>query len=153
MIVEAGRVAQLQDDFAWVVCAAQANCTRCAEGRGCGGGLLGRLLGDRLHRVRALRGELALCEGDQVEIGLDEAAILKGALWIYGTPLAGLVGVPLMLRGVFAPESELFMLVAGITGFLAGLAVAKWRTDRLAMNPLFQPVITRRLEKQCVGHS
>ena len=79
MLLETGRVEVVQEQFAWVACAARSDCQRCREGKGCGGGLLGRLLGDRLHRVRACHDGRALQTGDRVELGLAETALVRGA--------------------------------------------------------------------------
>lgn len=149
MIVESGRVERMQDGFAWVVCAGQVGCARCAEGRGCGGGLLGRMLGDRLHRVRALPGEHALRAGDRVELGLQEAALLKGALRVYGLPLLGLIGLPLVVRLVTGLSGDGPLLIAGLTGLAAGLAIA-WRgSAQISRDPLYQPHVIRRLDSSC----
>ena len=58
MITETGRVLQVEGEWALVACRRQVECARCAAGRGCGGGVLGKLLGDRLHHVRAATGAI-----------------------------------------------------------------------------------------------
>jgi sigma-E factor negative regulatory protein RseC len=87
LITETGRVLEVEGEWAWVECRRQVECARCAEGRGCGGGLLGRLLGDRLHKVRAARGSVAVAPGDQVLIGLGEEVVLRAAAAVYLVPL------------------------------------------------------------------
>ncbi len=149
MITESGRVERLEDGFAWVVCAGQSGCVRCAEGRGCGGGLLGRLLGDRLHRVRALPGGHALRAGDRVELGLQEAALLRGALRVYGLPLLGLIGLPLTVRLMTGMSGDGTMLIAALAGLAAGLMMARRGSTRLARDPLYQPHVIRRLDRPC----
>lgn len=149
MIKETGRVERVEDGYAWVVCAGQAACARCAEGRGCGGGLLGRLLGDRLHRVRVLAGRHALQAGDRVELGLEESALLRGALRVYGLPLLGLLGLPLLVRVVTGLSADGPMLVAGLLGLAGGLVVARRGSSRIERDALYQPRVVRRLAPVC----
>ncbi len=149
MIVESGRVERIEEGFAWVICAGQVGCVRCAEGRGCGGGLLGRLLGDRLHRIRAVAGSQALQAGDRVEIGLDEAALLRGSLRVYGFPLLGMLGLPLLLRLFAAQSGDGSLVIASVVGLVAGLAVARHSSEKISRNPLYQPHIIRRVDGWC----
>lgn len=151
MLHETGRVASLQGDAAWVICASQANCARCAEGRGCGGGLLGRLLGDRLHRVRALTNDHVLAVGDRVELGLEEAALVAGALQAYGLPLAGFIGLPVIASWLFGIGHDIALLGIGLAGLLLGMGLGRRLAVRYAGESRLQPVITRRLSAACAA--
>ncbi len=149
MLLETGRVEAVQKQFAWVACAAQSDCQRCREGKGCGGGLLGRLLGDRLHRVRACHDGLVLETGDRVELGLSEAALVRGALQVYGIPLAGFLLLPALLGLLGGVSNDFALLFAGLGGLFAGLWFARRRARRVETDPRYQPVITRRLSPAC----
>ena len=150
MLRESGRVESVHDGFVWVVCAAQLDCKRCAEGRGCGGGLLGRLLGDRLHRVRALTRDQDLNAGDRVELSLSEAALLQGAFQVYGMPLMGFLGLPLVAFWLFGISDDFALLAAGIAGLVLGVVLARRFAAASASGRGFQPAITRRLSGQCL---
>lgn len=149
MLLETGRVERVHARFAWVSCSAQTDCQRCREGKGCGGGLLGRLLGDRLHRVRAAHDGLALKPGDRVELGLSEGALLRGAVQVYGIPLAGFLLVPVLLATLLGTNNDLVLLLAGIAGLLAGLLLANWRAGRVERDARYQPMVIRRLDGPC----
>ncbi len=149
MLQETGRVESVSEGFAWVVCASQSNCQRCREGRGCGGGLLGRLLGDRLHRVRAVTNGQTLIIGDRVELALSEAALVRGAVRVYGLPLAGFLLLPIAARWLFGLSGDFSLLALGAVGLLAGLTLARRHGAQVARDPQFQPVITRRLASIC----
>lgn len=153
MLLESGRVERVQDGFAWIVCASQTDCQRCREGKGCGGGLLGRLLGDRLHRVRAVNPEYALGPGDRVELGLQESALVRGALQVYGWPLAGFFLMPLIVAEFGPASNDFVLLFTALLGLLAGIAIAAYRARRVASDPRYQPVIIRRLDSDCSGRS
>lgn len=150
MLRESGRVESVHSGFAWVVCAAQLDCKRCAEGRGCGGGLLGRLLGDRLHRVRATSQVQNLAAGDRVELSLSELALVTGASQAYGLPLLGFIGLPLAAFWLFGISGDFLLLLTGLAGLLLGVLLARRLATGSSRGSRFQPVITRRLSNQCL---
>ena len=136
MIEEQAEVVELDGAHAWVACRAQQDCARCAEGRGCGGGVLGRWLGDRLHRVRAIHDGHAQV-GDCVVIGVDPRVVLFAALLIYGAPLAALLAD----HGAGAFGGLVLGLAAGflwVRGFSRKIPVQRW----------FEPAILRRAPEE-----
>jgi sigma-E factor negative regulatory protein RseC len=141
VIEEQGEVLAVDDAHAWVACRAQQDCARCAEGRGCGGGLLGRLLGDRLYRVRAIH-DGGISEGDCVVIGLDERVLVRAAAAVYGVPLV------LMVAGAVAGQSVYGADLAALAGAGAGLAVGfAWVrafSRKMLAHRQFQPAVLRR---------
>lgn len=140
MITETGRVLEVDGDWAWVACRRQAECARCAEGRGCGGGVLGKLLGDRLHKVRAATGAVRVFPGDQVRIGLGEDAVLRAAAAVYLVPLlAALAGG--VAAATVAGGGDLPAIAGAATGLLLGLGWARRYGRRLAADAAWQPVI------------
>lgn len=145
MITETGRVLELEGDWAWVACRRQVECARCAEGRGCGGGVLGRLLGDRLHKVRAAIGEVEVRPGDQVLIGLGEDVVLRAAAVVYLLPLlAALAGA--VVASSLAGAGDLVAVAGAVAGFVLGLAWARGYSRRHDRDAAFQPVILRRTD-------
>ena len=153
MITETGRVLSVEGDWAWVACRRQVECARCAEGRGCGGGVLGKLLGDRLHKVRAATGSVAVVPGDQVLIGLGEDAVLRAAAAVYLVPLllalAGGVAVVTVTGG-----GDLAALLGAAAGLLAGLAWARGYSRRHAADTTLQPVVLRLADGAgCAGQA
>jgi len=144
MITEPGTVTRVTGEFAWVRCEAQQACQRCAEGRGCGGGLLGRLLGDRLRLVRVARGDLDLRAGDGVVIGLGETALVRSAVVMYLVPLITLfVGAAVMHR--LTGGTDLWAIAGGVAGLFAGLAYARRFGLRHGADPRYQPRVLGRL--------
>lgn len=102
--------------------------------------MLGRLLGDRLHRVRVITGGHALAPGEQVLIGLREDAVLRAALAVYLVPLvAALAGG--IVGSVLRPASDAAAILAAAVGLVAGLAWARGYGRRHASDPRFQPTV------------
>jgi sigma-E factor negative regulatory protein RseC len=151
LITETGRVLQVEGDWAWVACQRQVQCQRCAEGRGCGGGVLGRLLGDRLHKIRAATGSVAVAPGDQVLIGLGEDVVLRAAAAVYLVPLLLALAGGAAAAGL-AGGGDLAAIAGAAAGLLLGLRWARAYSRRNAANASLQPVILRRTDGAgCAG--
>jgi sigma-E factor negative regulatory protein RseC len=153
LITETGRVLEVEGDWAWVACRRQVECARCAEGRGCGGGVLGRLLGDRLHKVRAATGSVAVAAGDQVLIGLGEDVVMRAAAVVYLVPLLAALAGALAAWQVGGGGDLVAVLGAG-AGFVLGLGWARRYSRGRAGDGAFHPVILRRTDGSgCMGDS
>ncbi len=142
MLEEQAEVTAIDGPHAWVACRAQQDCVRCAEGKGCGGGILGRWLGDRLHRVRVtFQGDLRV--GDCVIIGLDERVLFSLALLVYGLPLVLLFVGAVLGNWWFGGDAAtgLGMLV----GLSAGFAWVHGFSRKMRQVRHFQPTVMRRV--------
>lgn len=143
MIVERGNISELRDGRAWVECQSRSACERCARGQGCGGGVLGALLGDRLHTVQVRATDPDLQVGDQVELGIAPASLLAGASLVYFLPLSGLLAGALITGYLGGFSNDALTVVGAAAGLLgAGLASRHIHRDGRAR---FQPNILRNL--------
>lgn len=143
MIIERGKVSQVEGGVAWVECQSSAACERCARGQGCGGGVLGALLGDRLRRVQAMAGQHELRVGDQVELGIAEASLLSGALLVYLLPLAGLFIGALGMGYIAGFDHDTMTVMGGAAGLIGGSLSS--RRLQFSESSRFQPVILTNL--------
>ncbi|KPK59157.1 MAG: SoxR reducing system RseC family protein [Gammaproteobacteria bacterium] len=143
MITEPATVLRVDGDIVWVRCEAQQGCRRCAEGRGCGGGLLGKLLGDRLRTVRAGRGDFRLAAGETVVIGLAETALVRASVVMYLIPLLTMLAAAVLAWQV-GGQTEAWAISGGLIGFLTGLGYARRFGNRHDTDPRFQPVVIAR---------
>lgn len=142
MIEEQAEVTDIDGVHAWVSCRAQQGCARCAAGNGCGGGVLGRWLGDRLHRVRVVhQGGIAV--GDCVVIGLDERVLLRAAAAVYGVPLAALLVGASAGQALYGTDAA--ALAGAAAGFAAGFAWVHVFSRKMARYKRFQPAVLRRV--------
>lgn len=140
MIIEPGTVVRVSSQHAWVRCDAQAGCRRCAQGRGCGGGYMGRLLGDRLRLVRAAIVDVVPKAEDRVLISLSETALLKASLVMYLGPLVAML-IGAMSVSMTVGPGEAGIVLGGVAGFLGGLLNARRFGLRHAQDGRFQPVV------------
>lgn len=148
MIEEPATVLRVAGDAAWVRCEREAGCARCAEGRGCGGGLLGRLLGDRLREIRVLRQPADLQAGERVILALDEGVLLRGAFLVYLLPLLCLglgAGLAAWAASAWLPTAvrEPAAVAGALAGLAAGFAWARLRVSRADTRD-FEPRILAR---------
>lgn len=141
MLRETGVVTRLGGGFAWIASAGQQDCARCAAGKGCGGGILGRLLGERLYLVRAVAGNVPLSVGDRVVFGVAPAALMRGSALAYGLPLAGLLSGAALL----AQRGEGWAILGALAGLLCGVAAGRFGARAMTRDGRLQPLIIEKL--------
>ena len=122
MIKEQATVTGIDGNWAVIQMQRQSVCSHCELNSGCGMGAIGRLLGHRSKPVM-IKNEHKLKAGDSVVLGLPDRAFLKASLLIYGLPLLGLMASGLLARWIIG-ESELFVIVFALVGFVAGLQIS-----------------------------
>lgn len=93
MIEEQAVIARVEDNQAWVEGARKSACGGCAQQ--CATSLLNKYWGHRKIQLN-VDANIALAPGDRVVIGIDERALVSGALWVYLLPLAALIGGALL---------------------------------------------------------
>lgn len=113
-------------------------CARCAEGKGCGAGLLGQN-----ERSKVLEAEvsphLEVHEGDIVDIVLEPRSLLRAAWLVYGVPLTMAVvfaGVIWLLGG-----SDVTAVVMALAGLIGGLFNARRRLRSESCLREFTPTV------------
>ena len=144
MITEPATVLEVRGGIALVRCHSQAACQRCAEGRGCGGGALSRLLGERLHAVEAVAGDLDLRPGDEVTVGLEPRGFLHASAAVYLLPLLSALAGALIAAASFG-SSDAVAAEGAVEGLAAGLAWARGFGRRRAGDGRFRPRVIGRL--------
>ncbi|MEC9363928.1 MAG: SoxR reducing system RseC family protein [Pseudomonadota bacterium] len=151
MIEERAIVSRIDDDGSvWVRPFGPESCPKCAQGQGCGGGVLARLVGRRRPEVR-VGGRLGpLQAGDGVIVGVDESALMRASLWIYLAPLAGMFAAGAFAHAVLQAH-DILVAAFGLTGLLAGFVATHLAGRRAAGSALYLPVLVRRLGEAATG--
>lgn len=117
-------------------------CERCAQGKGCGAGLLGGTPGSK--RIDALvRAGLSLTEGDEVRIQLAPGNVLRASLMVYGTPLLFAVGAAII--AYFAGLGDLLASMASVAGLLSGVQVARFRLKKSHCMRSLTPTVVEQI--------
>lgn len=144
MMVERARVVAVEAEACWVETVAQPGCGACASGQGCGGGVIGRLLGERRHHLRvALPASVRPAVDDVVEIAVREHSVLRASVLAYLLPLAGIVtGAVAGERLAPAGGSDAWSMAAAAAGFLIAVLAARVLARRSGA-AVAEPVLLR----------
>ncbi|MDT8384673.1 MAG: SoxR reducing system RseC family protein [Gammaproteobacteria bacterium] len=150
MIEEHAQVVAVNTDGIWVETQRRSACGQCAVNKGCGTATLAKVLGNKRSRVRALNPHATpVTVGDEVVIGIDEQALIKGSLAVYTLPLltmflfallGDVLGTQLLLE-----SSELVAIGFGIFGLLLGYVWVGRFTASIASDERYQPILLRQV--------
>jgi sigma-E factor negative regulatory protein RseC len=147
VIEENALVVATEDEYAWVETSRRSSCGSC-EAKGCGTGTLSQVLGRRSQRLR-VKNPIAAVTGEQVVLGISEAALLKGSLAVYLVPILALLAGGLFGE-VMAQQLALSMEGSSVICGLSALGLSLlWlrRFNRHAANhDHFTAVIVRRAD-------
>ena len=121
---------------------AEAVCPRCAEGRGCGAGILSGAGRVRRVEARIPRG-LDVVVGDVVRVVLAPEQMFRAAMIVYGIPLAGAALGALGAYQLGLGDAGAALLA--LAGLAAGLSIGKSRLRRRDCLARFTPSISGRV--------
>ena len=144
-IIESGRVVAVEETSVWVETIRSSACGSCAARSGCGHRTLAGILTSDKGLVRARdsdRLKAAACSiNDRVEIAIRGSTLTRGALLLYGAPLA--LGVFFALSQ--ADSGDLQVATAFFLGLMVGFFSLRWLdvTGRLGAT---EPSLERLLE-------
>lgn len=145
MIEERGRVLSVEGNCLWIETVRRSACDSCQARNGCGQSVLQRLgLGARQGVIRVVD-EAPVSHyraGDEVVIGIEENAVVRGSVLVYLVPLLGLFAGALLAQSSGAAEP--WIVFAAVSGLGAGFAVTGWLARRTQGDPAFVPRLLGR---------
>ena len=150
MITERAKVTASSDGRVELSLQRASACGGCEVSQACGTGAVGRLLGKRT-RPLVIETDQELKPGDEVLIGLSEAALVKASLIVYGLPLLGLVGGGLL--AALAGLGEGWIALASVAGFAGGFKIGAALGRGLEGSPLTPHIVEIRLNPGNVSRS
>ena len=135
-------VIALEEDCAWVETRRQGSCQACSASKGCGQGLMSRLLPGREHYIRVLvdgadRDKLVI--GESVEIDVPDQVILEASAVVYLVPLLMLIVG--MFLGAWAVPGDPGAIAGGLLGLLSGAMLVRLHASRVRNDKRVQPRI------------
>ena len=148
MIEEQAFVVELEEGFAWVERERSSSCGSCAANKGCGTATLQKVMGNKRSRIRAINQANAKV-GQQVVVGLEEQALLKGSLLAYIMPLLMMFVGALLCEMVFAVEG--LTILGGVAGLAIGFFLLMRLSHKVACDERFQAVVLRCESQQPVN--
>lgn len=124
MIEQKATVINRDEHQVWVQAERQSTCGQCQARKGCGTGMLAKHVGKRFSTLSVATDE-SVEIGQEVTVAIPEQALLSGAFMMYILPLLLLFVAAALVR--MAGGGELFELMAGMTGLIAGFYFVKQR--------------------------
>ena len=134
-------VVKVSDAEVQLTVARDAVCARCASGKGCGAGLFGQARKPVSIDVIRPTG-LVVTPGDQVDLAIESSAVLRASIAVYGLPLLGLVGLPLIASWTGLADGDASLAVAALAGIYGGFVVGKAWSGRYGCSRQYEPKIS-----------
>ncbi|MBI2778833.1 MAG: SoxR reducing system RseC family protein [Gammaproteobacteria bacterium] len=149
MIEESARVVAVEGDVAWVETRRNSVCGSCAANKGCGTTALAKVVGVKYSRLRVLNA-IAAKAGDEVVIGIEENALVRGSLAMYAIPVVLLLvfaGLGDALNNQMQiTTSEIISVVSGLFGLAGGFFWVSRYAGKISYDGRYQPVMLRKAE-------
>ena len=150
MIEERAQVVALNEQEVWVETQRRSACGQCTANKGCGTAVLSKVMGNKRSRVRTLNPKSTkVSVGDEVIIGIQEQALVRGSLVIYMLPLLlmflfGLLG-DVLTSQLLMQNQDVLPIVFGMLGLALGFLWVRRFTRSIADDSRYQPVLLRRV--------
>jgi sigma-E factor negative regulatory protein RseC len=123
--------------------AATVACKRCAQGKGCGAGLLAGQPQERRVSAVLIDG-LEVHSGDTVSLELAPRNLLQAASIVYGYPLTGAVLAALVAFSLGL--GDLAAAGSALAGIVAGVMLARQRLSNMQCLRSLTPVVVEKLD-------
>lgn len=144
MIETQATVIRAEGEAAYVQARNTSSCGACSSGSGCGAKTLVEIFGGPAREFRALN-QAGAKPGDNVVVGLEDGALLKGSFTVYLVPLA-LLFLGAIAASQLAPAialRDVYSICGGVVGLLLGFVGVRLYAQRISASGRFQPVILR----------
>jgi len=149
MLEEKAIIVKTEQEYAWVETQRKSSCGTCNVNKGCGTTVLQKVVGNKRTLLKVLNQDQYQV-GDTVVLGLQDNALIKGSLLMYGLPLLFMFGFAILGAGVFflyeSPYTEGAKIIFSLTGLAAGFLTISRKNSDINRNKDFQAVILRRLD-------
>ncbi len=144
MIEETARVISVEGQQVLVETRRQSVCGQCSAQKACGTATLEKVLGQKRTQVSVLS-RIDVSPGDEVVIGIQEAALVRGSFALYGLPLLLMLLGAVIGEAVILSRTELPAVMGALLGLLAGLLFVALFSRRTHLEARYQPVILRKI--------
>lgn len=146
MIEEHAVVIGVSEDFATLEVVRKKPCGLCGKSRGCGVSLWGKLFNHQSAFMA--RNDIGAKVGDNVVVGVDEQALLKGSMKIYAVPIFSLLAGAILAMLFLPPEAssetkDIYTVIGAAAGLAISLVWLKAHAAGRTWNESHQPVILR----------
>ena len=154
MIEENALVVAIEGDKVLLQTQRRSACQSCSVKQGCGTSVLAKVVGKRSSQI-LVNNTLNAKLGDQVRIGINDNALVKGSLLVYALPLifllvGGLLGE--FLAHYFNLNAEWMSIAAGASGFFLAMILIPYGLSRSQLKNDIQPHMLSIIAKSTGNH-
>lgn len=131
-----------EEDCIWVETRRQSSCQSCSASKGCGQGLMSRLMPGREHYLRVMDDRIdsdQLAIGETVEIDVPDQLILQASAIVYLVPLLMLLAG--MFVGAWISPGDPGAITGGLLGLLLGAGLVRLHAIHVRNDTRVQPRI------------
>lgn len=155
MIEETATVVAIDGEDALLQTQRKSACQSCSVKQGCGTSVLAKVVGRRSSQI-LIKNTLDASVGDELIIGIDDNALVKGSLLIYAMP------VILLLLGALVGEfwaksnnlnAELVSIIGGCLGFGLSMFFIRSILSRSRLHAEINPHMLRVSHKASNAHN
>lgn len=147
MIEETATIVAVQGDQALVQTQRRSSCQACSVKQGCGTSVLAKVVGTRSSQM-SIDNVLDAQVGDEVLLGIEENALVKGSLLVYALPLIMMLVFAVAAEAIVGMQgwqNDLLALAAGVVGFVSSVFLVRYALYRTALKQQIQPRMLRIL--------
>lgn len=146
MIEEHAIVVGVEQDVAMLEIIRKTPCGLCGKSRGCGISLWAKLFNHK--SVFKATNNIGAKVGDNVIVGIEEHALLRSSMTIYGVPLASLligavIGIGFLPQEASATQKDVYTVIGALIGLSLSILWLKGHAAGQSFNPNHRPVILR----------
>ena len=121
-------------------------CKRCAEGKGCGGGILAQAFANKTYQLSIDKNKQLKLK-DLVYIGIRSSLLVRASLLLYLLPLIVMVTVALVASSLTSGE-DVYTVPAAIIGLIIGALISRTISNHY-INENASPVLLNDDKNDC----
>jgi sigma-E factor negative regulatory protein RseC len=155
MIEEKATVIAVEGEHALLQTQRRSACQSCSVKQGCGTSVLAKVVGQRSSQIlvdNVLNAEV----GDEIIIGINDNALVKGSFLVYALPLVLLLIGALMgefFAHAYGFNAELLSIIAGTAGFVVAMILIRFSLSKTKFKAEIQPHMLRISHHGAAGHN
>ena len=151
MILKSAIVTESLGNTAQVRPVRKTTCGACNAQSTCGVNILTKFFDKRMCGYGVLN-PIGAKRGEQVIIGIPEAALTNLSFLFYAVPLLSMIliagATEILLLEIYSSAREPLIILSGLLGLIMGLILVRHITNHISRNKKFQAVILRRTENR-----
>ena len=155
MITQPAKVIDTFDSYCLVETIPKSACPRCAEGKGCGGGILAQAFANKIYRMQIPYSSSLDHQdisqpaiGSAVLVGMSSNGLLLASMVMYLLPLLSMIIVAI-LTSVYISNSDIYTVSGAVVGLLVGAMIASRCSKLLILSGVTQAHLIELNESNC----